>query len=62
MTQGGSTVRESLIEAVGEDAVSAVRLWLSDVLDNCSLCVDEGTPNERVIPPSLPWLLEAIGG
>lgn len=55
--RAGRTVRDSLVEAVGEDAAVSVALWLSDVLDDHSLEADG-----RVSPPSLPWLLEAIRG
>lgn len=50
-----TAVRESLVAAVGEDAAVSVALWLSDVLDDHSLEVDD-----QVVPPSLPWLLDAI--
>lgn len=51
-----STVRETLVEAVGEDGAASVALWLSDVLDAHTLEVD----GDRTLSPSVEWLLEAV--
>lgn len=41
-----------------ERMADAIRAAMRQALDDHTLCADEGTPNERIVRPSLQWFVE----